>query len=135
MTRAIGFAVLLFSFAGVVQAADMQSSGQCTIERDSSFLAGDSVEWNYDPGSGLRTATLRALSQRIDGEVIAVRPHDDGVKVNMRFSGGTYFATMDVVAMKNANVSSFAMIGTKMHNGQELISFVSGFRDAECDVR
>ena len=131
--QALGALVGLALTAGTALAQPMNSRGDC-VELDAIGIA-SKVSWVFDPAAGENFAQLKWSIHELTGTVLAVRKHDDGVKVNMLFEGNEYFSSMQVVAMKNSGVSSFAILGFQTENDQSLISFLTGFKDANCQVR
>lgn len=124
----------LLLIAGHAHAQPLASRGHC-VEAEAATLIANEVAWTFDPSSGENHAQLKWSIHDLKGTVLAVRKHDDGVKVNMRFEGNDYFSAMEAVAMKNSSVSSFAILGFQTENDQSLVSFLTGFKDARCQVR
>lgn len=108
------------------------SIGMCDI--DMIGMIG-SLEWTLDPDGGENVATLEKNGRTHTGRVIAVRPHMDGVKVNIRFDDMPLFETIEVVVMKTSDLSRVGFVELVREGDEQVVSVIMPFEDATCLAR
>lgn len=94
-----------------------------------------SLEWTLDPDGGENVATLEKNGRTHTGRVIAVRPHMDGVKVNIRFDDMPLFETIEVVVMKTSDLSRVGFVELVREGDEQVVSVIMPFEDATCLAR
>ncbi|MCL5779188.1 hypothetical protein M1105_19685 [Limibaculum sp. FT325] len=117
-----------YSVAGV-------SLGLCQLDGIVALTVGREVEWDFDPDAGINRAKITSELGDLDGHVANVRPHDNGQKVNLRFPGGKFHDSLEVIIMKTKWLSSVAAVGYVSIDGQYLADVLTPFTDSDCVVR
>lgn len=108
------------------------SIGMCDI--DTIGMAG-SLEWTLDLDGGENVATLEKNGQTHTGRVIAVRPHMDGVKVNIRFEDMPPFEIIEIVVMKTSDLSRVGFVELEREGSEQVVSVIMAFENATCLAR
>ena len=127
---AASFTIALFPAFG---AADSRF-GVCELI-GSELLLGTQIEWDFDPEKGINQARLIGRRETLVGEVVNMRAHDDGVKINMRFFGAEFYDVMEIVVMNNSSVESVGGVRFVKLDGEILVDVIMPFEDAQCVMR
>jgi hypothetical protein len=126
-------AVLALTLAPALQAAEA-SRGLCDLDDDHFFTLGEQVEWEFDPATGANRARLIGL-MGTEGEVVGIREHNDGVKINLRFVEGAIFDILEIMVVKTSSVSRLTAVHFSSANGETLVDGIEAFGDAQCAVQ